>query len=1472
MTRNLPRPCFPQMKPSSTSPGKSQGGKDGRTQTELAELCLFEEMNEDILGGDAVVETPFGTAAWKLCMTLSVIPLYANTHSETSMTAVHVNTLRSQVVFIVDSSSHHTVILPFREMAQNSNLIRPAQQSSHSPSVHTQHGNLPPFLSGAPCPSEYTPGNNKGCTSGEALQLFFHVIEVKSDTRTGTLSLRSLLEALRQCWKLQADRQTEEVIPLVFVTAVSNVTGMENNVPLLCRLVHAFGGAVLFDFAAAAGHVRPDMNPSDFEVPSLHLKGSDTVTPSKASSLPQNSFMRWMVETRGGSPAIDVATFSPHKLLGGPGTPGVLLMKNFLLCNSKPGQPGGGSVSFVGPEGHSYIGDTEEREEAGTPDILGSIRCGLLMNLHAKVGIDAIRRREQELANMLINAWASHPRVRLAGPSIQRLQMCKPPGCEGNSTKTIELTELDGDGDDKLGTFPSDDKESGWDPGRVGIISFQILSARGDERKYLHHNFVCAVLNDVFGVQIRSGCACAGPYLIQLLKMENVQEKVRQHIVKTGCNVFKPGVSRAGVHFTMTDEEAVILRDAVLWVADFGDEALGHYTFVPSSGRFLHQSAAVRLPPDQLYGKDFVHAPASVKKGKGTGTPRKQSKPFFYSYSKVDLAYSGAMEGIQLGSMTFEALQRQTNAYSLAEPGGQLVFAAKHRGETGRRTTRRLSDDRRAIASTPTDTEALFDAAFGFIRDVREGMEEDVRSAFAPLPVLPEGSADFCWFAFPDPDAEMPVDAKSLPPPMAKASPITQPAIIAGSPEGGSGSDEGGYSGAGVGGVDLGDEGERHEVRVGRSGGGWGGLFGSCCAATGTVQCVGKHPQCPALGSGSYELLLPTGGGPETERLSDSSIGVEEPDAGAEDDLILQITGEVAEGGGGSDRSFVLCRSKGGKVYAFGDNSVGQCGFDPKSCSRIDRPRQVRFPLSEPICQLVVVEAEGSRGAPVCYGLGSRQGRVFAWGGGLEGPGRGKSWTPVDLGLKDARGRPSRIDRIEKKTDCRTKTETSLCLHLVCSALRLLLPAKRQLKGLANFGVVLGECDDTCGLDPCCISSLQAEAARTQKAEAEQNKEQQEAGSSLESALRVPDILSDLSRLKRLALSLRAVWREMNDEIRHGGPYAGGVLQADPEALSWRRRDASRKNMPLISLDGDALIEDLEAAFRRLLVIWETIVAQVQREWGSVAVASTKSPLHFATSAAMGEAALSPASPLSRSRTPSPMQMDRGRDLSRSRTRNAKDRGGRGGGDGSGSRDRDRSLSRSKSRKQSVHDTQHTARTENKKMGQPVTTFAIARLLVEIFQDTLQLRMDKIEEQILYHRNIRKSVNDQKPIGDAQDDSTATLKASLMSALDCRIASAEEAKNALAGRDLDGGSPSRSSPSRGRFSPVSPSRTPVSAASAAAVAKCASVWVGMQEVEDVHHQLQNVSLESAILTFRRECDIHAYANTSPLWGDDPGGS
>ena len=169
----------------------------------------------------------------------------------------------------------------------------------------------------------------------------------------------------------------------------------------------------------------------------------------------------------------DAVFLCPHKFIGGPGTPGVLVVRRELLTNRVPDVPGGGTVAYVNPTEHRYLADPVHREEGGTPAIVESIRAGLVFQLKEAVGLDDDPRARGALPA---------PRGRGAG------RPTRPSRSSATST-------------------PS------------GCRSSRSWSARPSGR-YLHHNFVVALLNDLFGIQARGGCSCAGPYGHRLLGID----------------------------------------------------------------------------------------------------------------------------------------------------------------------------------------------------------------------------------------------------------------------------------------------------------------------------------------------------------------------------------------------------------------------------------------------------------------------------------------------------------------------------------------------------------------------------------------------------------------------------------------------------------------------------------------------------------------------------------------------------------------------------------------------------------------------------------------------------------------------------------------------------------------------------------------------------------------------------------------
>ena len=101
----------------------------------------------------------------------------------------------------------------------------------------------------------------------------------------------------------------------------------------------------------------------------------------------------------------DAVFLSPHKFIGGPGTPGVLAVRRELLRNRVPTVPGGGTVAYVNPSEHRYLDDPVEREEGGTPAIVESIRAGLVFQLKQAVGAGTIQELERSFIRRAVASW-----------------------------------------------------------------------------------------------------------------------------------------------------------------------------------------------------------------------------------------------------------------------------------------------------------------------------------------------------------------------------------------------------------------------------------------------------------------------------------------------------------------------------------------------------------------------------------------------------------------------------------------------------------------------------------------------------------------------------------------------------------------------------------------------------------------------------------------------------------------------------------------------------------------------------------------------------------------------------------------------------------------------------------------------------------------------------------------------------------
>ncbi len=255
-----------------------------------------------------------------------------------------------------------------------------------------------------------------------------------------------------------------------------------------------------------------------------------------------------------GDAALDAVFISPHKFLGGPGSTGVLVFNESLYHSElPPSVSAGGTVDYVGPTSQDFIRDIEEREKPGTPGVLQILKAGLAFEIKDRIGVAAIERRERELLHRVFARWQANPDIEILGNPDPDL--------------------------------------------RVSIISFNLRDHRG---RYLHPKFVTTLLNDLFGIQSRAGCSCAGPYGHRLLGIGLEQSELYRKWITRGFFGIKPGWCRISLHYVMDDSEVGFIMDAVEFVAAHGHQFLREYDFDLCTGTWLHKRDCVCLEPFSL--------------------------------------------------------------------------------------------------------------------------------------------------------------------------------------------------------------------------------------------------------------------------------------------------------------------------------------------------------------------------------------------------------------------------------------------------------------------------------------------------------------------------------------------------------------------------------------------------------------------------------------------------------------------------------------------------------------------------------------------------------------------------------------------------------------------------------------------------------------------------------------------------------
>jgi len=381
------------------------------------------------------------------------------------------------------------------------------------------------------------------------------IVMIRECPTTHNVDLVQLENKLQQ-YQYQRDRDRDRYHPgpdyilMGAFSAASNVTGKISPVDEIAVLLHQYNALAFFDYATGAPYLPINMNPS--------IIGGEK----------------------------DAVMISPHKMMGGVQTPGILILKKHLVHQTlAPRRSGGGTVFYVTHTHHRFLSNRIERFEGGTPNIVGIVRSGLTFLVK--------RRMEMEFKNAVMNANANAnangngngniPRtiaeyeMRFFRQAKARLQKSAP-------NLILLGTHNDDDGDDEVSK-------------KLPIFSFLIKVGP----RFLHYNYVCAILNDLFGIQSRGGCQCAGPYSQRLLGLTTIEGEAEtpnevnariEHMLlyhKERAELLRPGFTRLSLPFKgVSSAEVEYTLQALEWVSKYGWVFLPQYRCNHRTGEWRH--------------------------------------------------------------------------------------------------------------------------------------------------------------------------------------------------------------------------------------------------------------------------------------------------------------------------------------------------------------------------------------------------------------------------------------------------------------------------------------------------------------------------------------------------------------------------------------------------------------------------------------------------------------------------------------------------------------------------------------------------------------------------------------------------------------------------------------------------------------------------------------------------------------------
>lgn len=289
-------------------------------------------------------------------------------------------------------------------------------------------------------------------------------------------------------------------VKLVAVTGCSNITGYINDIHYIASLSHKYGAKILVDAAQLAPHRK------------INMQGKN------------------------GDNYIDFVVLSAHKMYAPFGI-GVLVGPKTIFQNGEPEYTGGGTIISVS-QNNVYYSAPPEREEAGTPNVVGAVALAEAIKVINEIGIDKIKNHEIKLTKYFIDKITNIPKIKIYSNTNEALI-----------------------------------------PNMAGVISFNMPS--------FSHSLLASLLAHEGGIGVRNGCFCAHPYVHRLLNLSATEIRKIQQDMLFGRLKNIPGLVRVSFGMYNTLEEIDTFIDVLNYIIENKDSICNQYRYIDSTGGYI---------------------------------------------------------------------------------------------------------------------------------------------------------------------------------------------------------------------------------------------------------------------------------------------------------------------------------------------------------------------------------------------------------------------------------------------------------------------------------------------------------------------------------------------------------------------------------------------------------------------------------------------------------------------------------------------------------------------------------------------------------------------------------------------------------------------------------------------------------------------------------------------------------------------